>query len=240
MSQSVESFSQEPIVSAPQAYLYNEYSDDADLQGILQVANQFVQGYLDWFTNTPLAVWTSSNITASLLDWIGANIYNVFRPVISTSFQSTSGSWGTKAYGRSAYGVFSVKKSGTATVANDDIYKRALTWSMYLGDGYQVNITWMKNRIARFLYGANGSDIDLSLTENISIMPMMMFTDTGYGMNVFGLRPAYGMMLMRKGLQIQLNITVPNTPVSQIFSDFLTQGILTMPTQITFSVEISA
>ena len=236
----MESFEQTPIPSAPSVYLYDEFSDDADLQGIVEVANGFIQTYLDWFTSTPLAVWTSSGISGPLLDWIGEYIYNIPRPVISTSFHTVSGAYGTKVYGRSVYGTYSVTRSGTATVANDDIYKRAITWSMYQGDGIQVNITWIKKRIARFLYGANGSDVDSSMAENISIMPMMMFTDTGYGMNIFGLRPAYGMMFMRKALQIQLNITVPNTPVSQILSDFLTQGILTMPTQVTFSVEISA
>ncbi len=240
MASSIEFFTQQPLASAPPAYLYNEFSDDADLQGIIQVTNQFAQGYLSWFNSTPLAVWTLPTISGPLLDWTGTNIYNVARPVISTSFESTSGDYGTKKYGSLAYGIFQIKKSGTATIANDDIYKRAITWSMFKGDGYTIGITWLKKRIARFLYGVDGSDIDLGLIDNISIDPRMMITDTAYGMNVYGFRPAYGMMYMRQALQIQLNITIPSTPLSQIFSDFVSQGILAWPTQTTFVVRISA
>lgn len=240
MSSPSESFEQLPLQAVPRAYLYDQYSDDEDLQSFFSTLTAFGQGYMDWATNTPLAVWTNPNINGQLLDWTAQSLYGIVRPVISTSSSKTTGVYGTRAYGTGpAYGMLLRRETGTAIIANDDIYKRVITWVLYQGDADNIDITWLKKRIARFLYGADGSDFDIGLLNNISINPTMMLANAGYGRNPYGMRPAYGMMLIRQTLQIQLNITIPNTPASQILSDFLTQGILPMPTQCTYTVTIS-
>jgi hypothetical protein len=53
--------------------------------------------------------------------------------------------------------------------ASDDIYKRILTWKLYRGDGYSMNITWLKKRLMRFLTGVNGASLAIDNTDPISV-----------------------------------------------------------------------
>ena len=235
---STESFAQQPIQAVPRCYVYDQYSDDANIQAFADAYTAIMQGYLDWFNSTPLGAYTNPNIAGPLLDWTATGIYGVARPVISTLTRTTRGAFGSRSYGASPYGVFQVTSVGTAQVANDDYYKRTLTWTLYQGDADNIDITWLKKRIARFLYGANGADVDVGMANNISIMPMMMVPDAGYGRRAYGKKPAYGKMFMRQVLAIRLYITIPNIPAAQIFIDFVNQGILPMPIQITWVITL--
>lgn len=232
----IESFAQQPLQTVPKAYPYAQYSDDPNVAAFFTAYTQIAQGYLQWYNDTPLGLYTSSNIVGSLLDWTAAGIYGVVRPVISTLTRRTRGGFGSRFFGGSPYGVFQVKSSGTAQVANDDYYKRVLTWTLYKGDGDNVDIAWLKKRIARFLYGANGADVDVGMANYISIMPMMMVPDAGYGRRAYGKKPAYGKMFMRQVMSIRLYITIPNIPAAQVFIDFVNEGILPMPIQITWVI----
>lgn len=235
---STESFAQQPIQAVPRCYVYDQYSDDANIQAFADAYTAIMQGYLDWFNSTPLGAYTNPNIIGPLLDWTATGIYGVARPVISTLTRTTRGAFGSRSYGASPYGVFQVKSVGTAQVANDDYYKRTLTWTLYQGDADNIDITWLKKRIARFLYGANGADVDVGMANNISIMPMMMVPDAGYGSRAFGKKPAYGKMFLRQVMSIRLYITIPDIPAAQIFIDFVNQGILPMPIQITWVITL--
>ena len=236
---SLESFAQQPIQAVPRCYVYDQYSDDPNIQAFADAYTAIMQGYLDWFNSTPLGAYTNPNIAGPLLDWTATGIYGVPRPVISTLEKSTRGGFGTRAYGTSPYGTLLKKQSGTAQLANDDYYKRTLTWILYQGDADNIDIPWLKNRIARFLYGANGSDIDLGMTNYISIMPMMMVPDAGYGRRAFGKKPAYGKMFLRQVMSIRLYITIPDIPAAHVFAALIDQGILPMPTQVSWVIHLA-
>ncbi len=151
------------------AYLYDQYTDDPDLPGFFQALNGLMQSYLDWYNQTPLSVYTASSISGPLLDWIGNGLYGIARPVISSLSTTSAGGYDSVPYNTLAYNQYFVTRSSTATIATDDIYKRVLTWAQYAGDGRQASIPWLRRRIARFLYGANGSDIDVGLITNVGI-----------------------------------------------------------------------
>jgi hypothetical protein len=70
MAAQIESFATLPLQQVIPSYLFLEYSDDQDLQAFVASFNSLAQGYLDWFRNTPLGLYTSPNITGPLLDWI--------------------------------------------------------------------------------------------------------------------------------------------------------------------------
>lgn len=57
----------------------------------------------------------------------------------------------------------------TVNTANDDFYKRVITWNFYRGDGYQFNVSWLKNRVYRFLAQANGVPVPIPNTYDISV-----------------------------------------------------------------------
>ncbi len=233
---SIESFALQPIQAVPRCYVYDQYSDDPNIQAFADAYTAIMQGYLDWFNSTPLGAYTNPNIAGLLLDWTATGIYGVARPVISTLNKIARGGFGTRIYGTSPYGTLLKKQSGTAQVANDDYYKRTLTWILYQGDGDQIDITWLKKRIARFLYGIDGSDVDVGMVNNVSIMPMMMVPDAGYGTRTFGKKPAYGKMFMRQVMSIRLYITIPDIPAAHVFAALVAQGILPMPIQITWVI----
>src|ERR1700754_959742 len=125
----IESFDTLPLQQIIPSYAYDQFSDDEAIQAFVSSFNGLAQGYLDFFNSTPLSVYTSPNISGALLDWIGQGIYGIERPIIS-SITSTlvSSAYNTAPYNVGPYGVLKVKKSGSVSIVDDDIYKRTLTW----------------------------------------------------------------------------------------------------------------
>jgi hypothetical protein len=154
----IESFSTLPLQQSIPSYLFLEYSDDQNLQAFVASQNALAQGYLNWFNGTPLGVYTSPNITGPLLDWIGNGIYNIPRPVLSSQTTSVASGYNATAYNTVPYDGMAFTSTETAVIASDDIYKRVMTWNLYRGDGQMFTIGWLKNRVNRFLNGANGAD----------------------------------------------------------------------------------
>ncbi|QGZ66262.1 hypothetical protein [Paraburkholderia acidisoli] len=154
----LESFAVQPLQQVIPAYLYQQYFDDSSIQAFVDSYNSLAQGYLSWFNNTPLGLYTSPNITGTLLDWIGQGIYGISRPVLSTQTTTITAGYDAFAYNTVPYNYLSYSSSGTAQTASDDIYKRMMTWNLYRGDGQMFTMGWLKNRVSRFINGANGSD----------------------------------------------------------------------------------
>lgn len=164
----VESFSTQPLQTVIPQYLYEQYADDVDLQAFVTTFNSLAQGYLTWFNDpnqgTPMALYTSPNVSGLLLDWVGEGLFNIPRPTLTfhTGFFASVDSMPVNFQAvNNAQGVDGI---------TDDIYRRILTWHLYRGDGRQMSVQWLKKRITRFIYGVNGGDIpDLGDMANISI-----------------------------------------------------------------------
>ena len=224
------------------SYLYQEYADDADLQAFVTAYNQYAQSYLDWFNTTSLPIYTQPAISGALLDWVASGIYNYPRPFLVT--QSISGrpqsAYGTSAYGILAYGIRKQPITrGTSIIVNDDIYKRALTWQAYLGDGKQMTIQWIKRRIARFLYGNGGLDSNVSNLQNISVAFTSVLNTVGfYGSSFYG-KSAYGTRKKTSITQNTITIKLPNLPLSSTLQILMQNGLLALPFQVKLSVILS-
>lgn len=159
-----------PLQSVIPSYLYQQYADDQNLQAFVDAYNAIAQSYLDWFNQTPFGVYTSASVSGQLLDWIGQGVFGIPRPVFST----LSTTYLTDAVNQLPTNTLATdgsshRQNGTAVTANDDFYKRAITWATYIGDGRVCNATVLRKRIARFLYGKNGGDITLSQAQSIQI-----------------------------------------------------------------------
>jgi hypothetical protein len=205
-----ESFSTQPLQEIIPSYLYQQYADDQNVQSFVNAWNSIAQSYLTWFNQTPLGVYTSPSISGALLDWIGQGIYGIERPVLSTL--STSFMAGVNAFALNVPALNEGEKSssGTAMIASDDIYKRVLTWWLYRGDGKTFSVRWLKNRVNRFLNGPNGLDYAV-LNSPPSIVP-----NNG-----------------------NFTITVPHTTSGQFFSQCVSNNVLCLPFQYTYTVDIS-
>ncbi|WP_321913591.1 hypothetical protein [Paraburkholderia sp. J11-2] len=182
----IESFSTLPLQQCIPSYLYWEYSDDQDLQAFVTSFNSITQGYTDWFNNTPLGLYTSPNVTGPLLDWIGNGVYGIPRPVLSNQTSFVTAGYNSIPYNTMApYDGSSFTSSGASSLASDDIYKRMMTWNLYRGDGQMFTMGWLKNRVNRFINGANGSDYEvLNDPPSISVSGNT-FTITSFDDSVF-------------------------------------------------------
>jgi len=211
-----ESFAQQPLQSVIASYLYKEYADDDTLQAFVNAYNGLAQTYLSFMTATSIGLYTDSAIRGTFLDFIGANLYGILRPSIGSFSQSVLGYYASALPfgGMPAFAMLDVTTSGTATAVTDDVYKRVLTWFTYLGDGKQMSIPWLKRRIARFLYGANGSDVTASELKYVGI--------------------AYS------GTAHEYTITIPASSIASVFQALVQANPLWyFPFQMTFTVSIS-
>ena len=160
----------EPLQVQIPAFPYQQYIDDSNIVAFFDAYNELAQPYLDWSNATPLGVYTSPAINGALLDWIGLGIYGIPRPVFSTlATLVTNAAIDTLPINTIAIDGSSLSVSGSAQVANDDFYKRTLTYCTYTGDGRNSNLMVIRRRVARFLYGANGGDITIDLAQNVNI-----------------------------------------------------------------------
>ncbi len=141
-----------------QAYPYQQFSDDQDICALFDAYNQYAQQYLDWFNQTPLAIYTNSNISGPFLDWIGQGIYGVIRAPIGSFSSNSIGPLNTYTPNQLTLNTVKKKTNSTSSYMTDDIYRRLITWDFYKGDGMQLSIPWMKKRIARFVFGESSPE----------------------------------------------------------------------------------
>ena len=239
---SAESFNQFPLATIVPSYAYFQYADDVSIQAFISSFNSITQSYLNWFVNTPLAVYVLSTINGELLDWIGQSLYGYSRPLIvfKSIYGNVTGYYGSGAYGKTAYGKIRQKVTpGTAVSVNDDVYKRALTWHLYLGDGKQMTIQWVKRRIARFLYGVDGTDIPFDDLQNVSVAFSTYQGHMGYyGSGAYG-AVAFGKIKKTNYTHKTMTITLPNIPISSTLQALLLNGFLAFPFQVNLLVNIA-
>ena len=139
------------------SYLYQEYSDDDDLQGFVAAQNQQTQAYVDWFNGIDLPVYTK--LSGALLDWVGQGLYGIARPTLYSGRYSSVGALNTYAANTTApNALIRLGQFTDIAATSDDVYKRILTWHLFRGDGKQVTARWLKRRVYRFLYGVDGAD----------------------------------------------------------------------------------
>ncbi|WP_261505714.1 hypothetical protein [Burkholderia multivorans] len=181
----IESFGTQPLQTIIPSYLYKEYQDDPSLQAFVDSFNGLSQGYLDWFNQTPLGLYTSPFISGPLLDWIGNGIYGMPRPVLSTQSSTNIAGFDSAAFNKVAFNGYIRTSSGTAELANDDIYKRAMTWNLYRGDGQMFTMGWLKNRVSRFINGVNGTDYPVLNNPPSITVSGNTFTITSFEDSVF-------------------------------------------------------
>lgn len=156
------------------AYLYQEYSDDDDLQEFVKVLNAMQQDYVDTFNALELPVYPNTLLAGPLADWTINGIYGWPRPVFYSAKARVVGPLNTywcNFAARGGWGLNMIRKVEPkgVIVSDDDLYKRTLTWHFQKGDGRYFNIRWLKRRIARFIIGLNGTCPHIDSTNRISV-----------------------------------------------------------------------
>src|SRR6185312_11493013 len=129
--------------------------------------NAMAQIIVDWFNEVGLPVYTG--LSGALLDWIAQGVYGISRPALVSGLTLNVGALNT--WTPNTIVVNGLEKIGPQTyyVTTDDIFKRIITWHFYKGDGKHFNVSWLKRRIMRFLFGVDGTDTNNPDHRQVSV-----------------------------------------------------------------------
>lgn len=198
------------------AYVYQQYSDDANVQAFNAAYNAYAQVYLNWFNTVDLPIYTG--LSGSLLDWVANGVYGIYRPSLPYGTVLAVGPLGTWEPGTYLLATYTQTGQIQDFTTTDDIFKRIITWFFFKGDGQWFNMTWLKRRIMRFLVGVNGTSPNIDNTYPISI--------------------AFG---VSNQIEIQITLTT-SYPISlataQVFQAAVASGAVSLPFQFEFAVSI--
>jgi hypothetical protein len=191
------------------SYLYAQYQDDYWLPYFVTAYNIMSQEWLDWINLINLPVWPS--LAGQLLDWIGAGVYGYPRPQLSITNNIYSGGYNSAPYNTIAYNDQLLISASILIAVTDDVYRRCLTWHLYVGDGFQFSTKWLKKRVHRFINGTNGYLADNDTTEDVSVV----------------------------WSGATATISLVTQPISMIFQSAVIDGVLRLPFQYDFTVTLT-
>jgi len=230
------------------SYLYEQYNDDNDLQAIFDATNNYQQKYVDAFNALNLPIYTGDIINTNLLDWVGAGIYGYPRPALYNGSEVWIGPFNSMQFDQTYPDEFGQIVKGVPTIADDDTYKRALTWHFYKGDGKYFDVQWLKRRVLRFLFGTNGTDPEINISAkrqvSVSFGPYKEVS-IRFVLNVRAITIAA--VPNNNGFQfnalhfneVRTTYTrLPDLPFMNIFKQAVQAGSLELPFQYTFKVQI--
>ncbi|CAB4132139.1 hypothetical protein UFOVP136_52 [uncultured Caudovirales phage] len=143
-------------------YPYLPYVFDDKINAIFQGITSYAQDYIDSFNSLNLPIYNSK--IGAFLDYVGVNLYGISRPVLPIGNITTIGEINNFSLNELELNVLITKYPNQFYIANDDVYKRVITWHHYKSDGELFNIRYLKRRIMRFL--SNG---DINQTYQISV-----------------------------------------------------------------------
>lgn len=229
------------IVSTIRAYIYTQYADDANVSAFFASYNQLSQGNLDEINGYQLPIYL--NQSGALLDWAASSIYGVFRPSLSSGGPRPIGPYDTFAYDAEAYDGFKLVNNSSNFIADDLTYRRIIQWNTFKGDGFQFSIRWLKKRIERFLNGAlfpeQTYEVSVRFTSETGVLIAISESNHILTGGAFYNRQTFG---GRGGMTFNRSITVESTHAPTALASALkaaiNSGILSLPFQYTFTVQI--
>lgn len=224
------------------SYLYVQYADDDSLQAFVAAYNTITQAYVTWFATTNLGDYTS--LSGSLLDWVAQGLYGFTRPLLASGRNRNIGPLNTYLFNTLPLNKLKLVSPSNVTTVTDDVFQRVITWSFYKGDGFVVNIRWLKRRIMRFLTAANGTAPNIDQTYAISVT---------IGGNIVTIRISPGTRKLIKGainsytfnsfaMNAGNSVFIPSTTgifaLDPIFEEAINAGVLPVPFQFTPVVQL--
>jgi hypothetical protein len=180
------------------SYLYQEYSDDDDLQAFVESQNEMQQDYVDTFNALNLPIYPGPVVSGKLLDWVGQGVYGMARPAIGSGVPIQVGplnTWGCNMPGMSMAVIneyfegalrdtipascngLAQLSIGDVVITDDDTYRRILTWHFYKGDGKYFGTRWLKRRVWRFCFGENGWSTEYTINPLTGVMAFISDTE---------------------------------------------------------------
>jgi hypothetical protein len=198
------------LQSFPPAYVFQEYSDDDNIQAFNTSYNDLAEQFLLWFNTLNLPIYTGGIISGSLLDWVAQGLYGTMRPSVSTGSSFAYDAINSVQINYMAINERRASSKSSLQTTNDDYFRRVLTWNLFKGDGFVFNMAWLKRRIWRFMTGPNGIDPGITTTYPVSVTV--------------------------SGSSFTVNITTTDTVSTGFLSSLINAGILNVPFQYSFTI----
>lgn len=226
------------------AYLYQQYNDDEDLQAFVDALNALYQSYVTWFATVMLPVYTNPMVNTDLLDWVAQGLYGMSRPALPSGRSQNIGAINTFALNTWVINEEEIIGPPDYYITTDDIFRRILTWHLWKGDGKIFDIRWLKRRVKRFLTGTDGTAGNTEQTYDVSVT---FGVGNQVNINLQSTRRfAIGGAVIGAG---QFNtfmpnefdttaVSVPVSPYVTIFKAAVEAGVLELPFQFDWIVNI--
>lgn len=146
------------------SYAYQQYSDDPNIVAFFTAYNGLSQTNLDATNALSLPNYLSK--TQALLDWVAASLYGQTRNSLDLGTSTIIGPINTYNYNQEQPNQYQVQFTGSSNLVSDGVFKAILQWNNFKGDGYHFTITWLKDRVQRFLDGnpLNPDNYQVSVT----------------------------------------------------------------------------
>lgn len=225
------------------SYLYQEYSDDDDLQAFVIAFNNLAQQYVDIFNGLNLPAY--SGLTGPLLDWVAQGLYGFTRPVLPSGRNRNIGPLNTYRFNVLRAEQVKIIQPTQFYATTDDVFKRIMTWHLYRGDGRQFDIRYLKRRVQRFLTGTNGTGGQTDQTYQVSITfgPNYEVDINLQSKRIIATGGAfYNVSRFNTSRANQVNtrtIMVPVSPLAPIFKAAMDAGALEFPFMWDVTVNVS-
>ena len=226
------------ITSTIPSYTYVQWSDDEDVGAFFTAYNQLSQANLDEINGYQLPIYL--NQSGALLDWAASSIYGVFRSTLSSGSPRPIGPYDTAAYDTSPYDGFKFEVSASNYVANDQEYRAIIQWNTFKGDGPNFTIRWLKRRVERFLRGTLLPDQTFDVSVKFTTDTHVLIT-VSESNRTFSGGALFGEMTFNTTDFNEIDTTASEhspTALAQAFQAAVNSGVLVLPFQYTFTVQI--
>lgn len=228
------------ITSTIASYVYQQYSDDANVSAFFGSYNQISQGNLDAINSYQLPIYLDQ--TGGLLDWAASSIYGVFRPSLSSGGPRSVGPINTFEFNAEEFNGLDRVNSSTNFIADDLTYQRIIQWNTFKGDGFQFSIRWLKRRVERFLHGTIFPDQTYDVSIKLTGPHAVLITVSNSNTTLTGGAFYDGVMFGGVGMAFnQIEVAASNhapTALASALKAAVNSGILRLPFQYTFTVQI--
>lgn len=218
------------------SYLYQEYSDDEDLQAFVAAQNEAAQTWLDRFNTIALPDYTQ--LSGDLLNWVVEGLYGLKRTQLASPLSPASGMLNTEVLNTAVLNAY-VPSTQTFYDINDDVFKRILTWDFYKGDGKRFTTSWLKRRIIRFIVGTDGVDPQpVTVNDDGTTVLNPTFTvgvETTFAVGVIIVNGVVTVSIDQSTISLQTQLA-PN--ILQLFKLAFEGGALDLPVEYTYAVNI--
>ncbi len=220
---------------------YAQWSDDPDIVAFFTAQTQTAQEALDETNAYQLPVFLAQS--GALLDWAASSIYGISRPNLTSGGPRAVGPLNTFNLNSEDLNGFSMVNTSKSFLADDTTYQRIIQWNTFKGDGFQFTVPWLKRRVQRFISGSLYPDQTYQVSVRFTAPGAVLISIASAIQTLVGGAffndHLYNDFEPLNGSEVTPLVPPAPTEFAGAFQAAIVSGVLQLPFQYTFTVEIS-